>query len=93
MGRCCDDNVVPKHTKAYMEQGRRREEEEEKLEDGNGDLCMNDRWQMELSGFPHFAKPNTFGYDAVIFKVGPFRQMSSWQTSENTMAVFAMVCM
>lgn len=75
--RCCDDSLVPKHMEADIEQERRREEEE--VEDGDGDLCMNDRWQMELSGFPHIAKPDTFGYDAVILKVGPFCQISSWQ--------------
>lgn len=84
MGRCCDDSLVPKHTKADMEQERRRQEkEEQEVEDGDGDLCMNNRWQMELSGFPHFAEPDTFGYDAVILKVGPLSQISSWQTSEN----------
>lgn len=34
---------------------------------------------MELSGFPHFAKPDTFGYGTVTLKVGPFSQISSWQ--------------
>lgn len=48
----------------------------EEEENGDGDLCMNDRWQME---FPHFAKPDTFGYGAVILKVAPFSQISSWQ--------------
>lgn len=52
MGRSCYDSLVPKHAKADIEQERRRVEEEE---DSDGDVCMNDRWQMELSGFPNFA--------------------------------------
>lgn len=74
MGRSCDDSLVPKQTEADIEQ-----REEDEMEDGDGDLCMNDRWQMELSGFPHFAKPDTFGHDAIILKIGTFRQISSWQ--------------
>lgn len=77
MGRSCVDSLVPKHTEADIEQERRREEEE--VEDGDGDLCMNDRWQMELSGFPHFARPDTFGHDGIILKVGTFSQISSLQ--------------
>lgn len=74
MGRSCDDSLVPKQTEADIEQ-----REEDEMEDGDGDLCMSDRWQMELSGFPHFAKPDTFGHDAIILKIGTFRQISSWQ--------------
>lgn len=52
MGHSCDGSQVPKHTEEDIEQERRQEEGEE-VEDGDGNLCMNDRWKMELSGFAH----------------------------------------